>query len=91
MERWVKAKEHGRTSHEADTLLSFLRDIANSPSPTSSDLSIVYHYQKHVDSLNSAIYMKEESTAKGVVREQMVVMSHSVILHCLERHSKTLK
>jgi len=52
-ERWVKDRKHGLSSHEADTLLSFLRDIANSPSPTSPDLSVDYHYQKHVDSLKS--------------------------------------
>ena len=52
-ERWVKDRKHGLASSEADTLLSFLRDIANSPSPTSPDLSVDYHDQKHVDSLKS--------------------------------------
>ena len=52
-ERWVKDRKHGLTSQEADTLLSFLRDTANSPSPISPDLSVDYHYQKHVDSLKS--------------------------------------
>lgn len=52
-ERWVKERKHGLTTNDADILLSFLRDIANSPSPESSDLPIDYHYQNHVESLKS--------------------------------------
>jgi len=52
-ERWVKERKHGLTTDNADTLLSFLRDIANSPSPTSPDLPVDHHYKEHVDSLKS--------------------------------------
>ena len=58
-ERWVKERKHGVTTTDADTLLSFLRDIANSPSPTSPDLPLDYHYQKHVDSLKSGNIWKK--------------------------------
>ena len=54
-ERWVKERKHGLSTNDADTLLSFLRDIANS---TSQDQPVDYHYQKHVDSLKSGSIWK---------------------------------
>ena len=52
-ERWVKERKHGLNSDDADTLLSYLRDIANAPSPTSPDLPMDYNYKKQVESLKS--------------------------------------
>ena len=36
----------GSRNDDADTLLSYLRDIANAPSPTSTDLPVDYNYKK---------------------------------------------
>ena len=58
-ERWVKERKHGLTNDDADTLLSYLRDIANAPSPTSTDLPVDYNYKKYVDSLKSGKLWKD--------------------------------
>ena len=50
---------HGLTLSDVDTMLHFLRCIDNSPSPTSTDLPVDYHYQKHIDSLKSGNIWKK--------------------------------
>ena len=59
-ERWVKELKHGLTSEEGDLLLSFLRDLAQAPSPTSDELPIDHHYHYHLQKLkDSEIWQKK--------------------------------
>ena len=48
-ERWMKDRKHGLSPEEGDTLLSLLRDIAQTPSPTDSDLPLDHNYHQHVN------------------------------------------
>ena len=53
-EHWVRNRKHGLSPDDGDTLLSLLRDIAQTPSPSSDELPIDHNYQQCVENLKQS-------------------------------------
>ena len=79
-------RKHGLSPEEGDTLLSLLRDVAQTPSPPDSGLPLDHNYHQHVNNLKQSYVWKKNALVQEWLEGKWLCSPQVKILRIRSRY-----